>query len=176
MTSVKKFLMIRCYKHVLVIKSVKISAGWTLIFQRNSNFTDLLAQKNCEKHSSFNADLPWMACGFVCMEYAMWAFQKPALPCYSETWDPKVVLLHLKTFPAILMICHWNMQLTLKLVMLMALLQRVQTLPSLCVEGMSPLSGEYFFLHLFYFNRNNWQRVPEQTFTIIFGKIIPKPL
>ena len=101
MTSVKKFLTIRCYKHVLVIKSVKMSAGWTLIFQRDSNFTDLLAQKNCEKHLSFNADLPWMACGFVCMEYAMWAFQKPALPRYSETWDPKVVLLHLKTFPAI---------------------------------------------------------------------------
>ena len=39
------------------------------------------------------------------------------------------------------------MQLTLKLVMLMALLaaQRVQTLLSLCVEGMSPLPGEYVF-------------------------------
>ena len=39
------------------------------------------------------------------------------------------------------------MQLTLKVVMLMALLlaQRVQTLQSLCVEGMSPLPGEYVF-------------------------------
>ena len=37
-----------------------------------------------------------MACGFLCIEYATWAFQKPALPRYSETWDPQIVPLHLK--------------------------------------------------------------------------------
>ena len=71
--------------------------------------------------------------------------QKPALPRYSETWDPQIVLNHLKTFPAI---DDMSLkQLTLKLVMLMALLsaQRVQTLQSLSLEEMSTLPGKYVF-------------------------------
>ena len=71
--------------------------------------------------------------------------QKQALPRYSETWDPQIVLNHLKTFPAI---DDMSLkQLTLKLVMVMALLsaQRVQTLQSLSLEEMSTLPGKYVF-------------------------------
>ena len=71
--------------------------------------------------------------------------QKPALPPYSDTWDPQIVLNHLKTFPAI---DDMSLkQLTLKLVMLMALLsaQRVHTLQSLSLEEMSTLPGKYVF-------------------------------
>ena len=71
--------------------------------------------------------------------------QKPALSRYSETWDPQIVLNHLKTFPAIDDLSL--KQLTLKLVMLMALLsaERVQTLQSLSLEEMSTLPGKYVF-------------------------------
>ena len=71
--------------------------------------------------------------------------QKPALPRYSETWDPQIVLNHLKTFPSI---DDMSLkQLTLKLVTLMALLsaQRAQTLKSLSLEEMSTLLGKYVF-------------------------------
>ena len=174
MTSAKKFLRIRCYKDVLVIKSVKISAGWTLIFERDSNSTDLLSQKNSKKHTSFNANLPWMACGFVCMEYAMWAFQKPALPRYSETWDLEIVLLLLKTFPAIddMSLKHAAYLETGHAYGLIT--ESSDTTVFVRGRNDSP-TWRVFFLHLFYFNWNNWQRVPEQMFTIIFGKI-PKPL
>ena len=157
MTSVKKFLRIRCYKHVLVIKSVKISAGWTHIFQRDSNFTDLLAQKNCEKHSSFKADLPWMACGFVCIEYAMWAFQKPALSHYSETWDPQIVLLHLKTFPAIddMSLKHAAYLETGHAYGLIACTESSDTTVFVRGRNRSP-TWRACFSHLFYFTPNNW--------------------
>ena len=54
--------------------------------------------------------------------------QKEALPRYTETWDPQIVLNYLKTFPAVDSMSL--KQLTLKLLMLMALLsaQRTQTL------------------------------------------------
>ena len=79
-----------------------VTKGRLLYFSEIKSPLIYLPKKNSKKHSSFNADLPWMACGFVCIEYATWAFQKPALPRYSETWDPQIVLLHLKTFRAII--------------------------------------------------------------------------
>ena len=53
--------------------------------------------------------------------------QKPALPRYTKTWNPQIVLNYLKTFPAVDSMSL--KQLTLKLLMLMALLsaQRTQT-------------------------------------------------
>ena len=84
--------------------------------------------------------------------------QNPALPRYSETWDPQIVLNHLKTFPAI---DDMSLkQLTLKLVMLMALLsaQRVQTLQSLSLEEMSTLTWKVCLSHLFCFETNNCQK------------------
>ena len=70
---------------------------------------------------------------------------KPALPRYTETWDPQIVLNHLRTFPVINDMSL--KQLTLKLVVLMALLsaQRVETLKSLSLEGMTVLPGKYNF-------------------------------
>ena len=72
--------------------------------------------------------------------------QRSFLPRYSETWDPQIVLNHVKAFPSI---DDMSLkQLTLKLVMLMTLLtaQRVQTLQSLSLEEMSTLLGKYVFL------------------------------
>ena len=71
--------------------------------------------------------------------------QKPALPRYTETWNPQLVLNHLKTYPS-----TGNLslkQLTQKLVMLMALLsaQRTQTLQKLSLEDMSTSPGKYIF-------------------------------
>lgn len=70
---------------------------------------------------------------------------KPALPRYTETWNPQIVLNHLKTYPT-----AGNLslkQLTQKLVMLMALLsaQRTQTLQKLSLEGMTTSPGKYIF-------------------------------
>ena len=84
--------------------------------------------------------------------------QKQALPRHSETWDPQIVLNHLKTFPAI---DDMSLkQLTLKLVMVMALLsaQRVQTLQSLSLEEMSTLTWKVCLSHLFCFETNNCQK------------------
>ena len=73
---------------------------------------------------------------------------KSALPRYTETWDLHIVLNHLRTFPVIN-----NMslkQLTSKLVMLMAQLsaQRVQTLHSSSLEGMTVLPESILFTFL----------------------------
>ena len=70
---------------------------------------------------------------------------KPALPRYTVTWNPQIVLNHLKTYPT-----TGNLslkQLTQKLVMLMALLsaQRTQTLQKLSLEEMSASPGKYIF-------------------------------
>ena len=74
--------------------------------------------------------------------------QKPALPRYTETWNPHLVLNHLKTYPS-----TGNLslkQLTQKLVMLMALLsaQRTQTLQKLSLEDMSTSPGKYIIPYL----------------------------
>ena len=59
---------------------------------------------------------------------------KTAFPRYTETWNPQIVLNYLKTFPAVDSMSL--KQLTLKLLMLMALLsaQRAQTLQKLSLE------------------------------------------
>ena len=69
--------------------------------------------------------------------------QKPALPRYTETWNPQIVLNYLKTFPAVDSMSL--KQLTLKLLMLMALLsaQRTQTLHKLSLEEMCISPGKY---------------------------------
>ena len=71
--------------------------------------------------------------------------QKPALPRYTETWNPQIVLNHLKTYPTTGTLSL--KQLTQKLVMLMALLsaQRTQTLQKLSLEDMSATPGKYTF-------------------------------
>lgn len=71
--------------------------------------------------------------------------QKPALPRYTETWNPQIVLNHLKTYPTTANLSL--KQLTQKLVMLMALLsaQRTQTLQKLSLEEMSASPGKYIF-------------------------------
>ena len=46
--------------------------------------------------------------------------EKPAITCNTETWDPQIVLNYLKTFPAVESMSL--KQITLKLLMLMALL------------------------------------------------------
>ena len=71
--------------------------------------------------------------------------QKPALPRYTETWNPQIVLNYLKTFPTTGTLSL--KQLTQKLVMLMALLsaQRTQTLQKLSLEEMSTSPGKYIF-------------------------------
>lgn len=71
--------------------------------------------------------------------------QTPALPRYTETWDTQIVLYHLRTFSAIDSLPL--KQLTLKLVMLIALLsaQRFQTLQSLSLGRMSSAPGKYTF-------------------------------
>ena len=71
--------------------------------------------------------------------------QKPALPRYTETWNPQIVLNYLKTFPAVDSMSL--KQLTLKLLMLMALVsaQRTQTLQKLSLEEMCISPGKYTF-------------------------------
>ena len=71
--------------------------------------------------------------------------QKPALPQYTETWNPQVVLNYLKTFPAVDSMSL--KQLTLKLLMLMAHLsaQRTQTLQKLSLEEMCISPEKYTF-------------------------------
>lgn len=71
--------------------------------------------------------------------------QKPALPRHTETWNPQIVLNHLKTFPTTGTLSL--KQLTQKLVMLMALLsaQRIQALQKLSLEEMSTSPGKYIF-------------------------------
>mgnify|MGYP000435841320 CR=1 FL=1 len=71
--------------------------------------------------------------------------QKPALPRYTETWDPQIVLNYLKTFPAFDSMSL--KQLTLKLLMLIARLsaQRIQTLQKLSLEEMRISAGKYTF-------------------------------
>ena len=71
--------------------------------------------------------------------------QKPALPRYTETWDPQIVLNYLKTFPAFDSMSL--KQLTLKLLMLMARLsaQRIQSLQKLSLEEMRISAGKYTF-------------------------------
>ena len=86
-----------------------------------------------------------MACGFVCIEYATWAFQKPALPRYYETWDPQIVLLHLKTFPAIddISLKHAAYLETGHAYSLIACTESSDT--TVFVRGRSPLPREYVF-------------------------------
>ena len=69
--------------------------------------------------------------------------QKPALPRYTETWNPQIVLDYLKTFPGVDSMSL--KQLTLKILMLMALLsaQRTQTLQKLSLEEMCISPGKY---------------------------------
>ena len=71
--------------------------------------------------------------------------QKPALPRYTETWDPQIVLNYLTTFPPVDSMSL--KRLTLKLLMLMALLsaQRTQTLQKLSLEEMCISPGKYTF-------------------------------
>ena len=71
--------------------------------------------------------------------------EKPALTRYTETWDPQIVLNYLKIFPAVGSMSL--KQLTLKLLMLMALLsaQRTQTLQKLSLEEMCISAGKHTF-------------------------------
>ena len=71
--------------------------------------------------------------------------QKPCFPRYTETWDPQTVLMHLKTYPVTEELSL--KQLTLKLVMLMALLtaQRIQTLHKLSLDDMCVFPDKYIF-------------------------------
>ena len=71
--------------------------------------------------------------------------QKPALPRFTETWNPQLVLNHLKTYPSTRNLSL--KQLTQKLVMLMALLsaQRTQSLQKVTLEDMSTSPGKYIF-------------------------------
>ena len=71
--------------------------------------------------------------------------RKPSLPRYTETWDPHVVLDYFKTLPE-------NDQLhikplTMKLTVLIALIsaQRLQTLQSLSLDGMSSTNDSFCF-------------------------------
>ena len=91
--------------------------------------------------------------------------QKPALPPYSDTWDPQIVLNHLKTFPAIdddvtetaypvtghaygAIVCTESSHFTV------------------LVLGRNEYpTWKVCFSHLFCFKTNNCQRGPEQTFT-----------
>ena len=71
--------------------------------------------------------------------------QKPAFPRYKETWNPQIVLAHLRGYPA----AHELSlkQLTLKLTMLIALVsaQRTQTIHLLNLDDMSPSPDRYVF-------------------------------
>ena len=72
--------------------------------------------------------------------------QKPALPKYSETWDPQVVITYIQTFPDLSDMTF--KQLTLKLTMLLALItaQRTQTLKALSIQDMQAIPDRYVFL------------------------------
>ena len=69
--------------------------------------------------------------------------RKPTFPRYAETWDPQIVLNHLKGYPDYKAMTL--KQLTLKMTMIMALVtaQRTQTLQLLSIEGMHVKPGEY---------------------------------
>ena len=71
--------------------------------------------------------------------------RKPTFPRYAETWDPQIVLNHLKGYPDIKEMTL--KQLTLKMTMIMALVtaQRTQTLKLLSIEDMQVKPGEYSF-------------------------------
>ena len=71
--------------------------------------------------------------------------QKPAFPRYKETWNPQIVLAHLRGYPA----AHELSlkQLTLKLTMLIALVsaQWTQTIHLLNLDDMSTSADRYVF-------------------------------
>ena len=71
--------------------------------------------------------------------------RKQTFPRYVETWDPQIVLNHLKGYPDIKEMTL--KQLTLKMTMIMALItaQRTQTLKLLSIEDMQVKPGEYSF-------------------------------
>lgn len=70
---------------------------------------------------------------------------KPALPRYAETWNPQIVLEHLKTYPPVTRMSL--KQMTMKLTILMALLsaQRTQTLHLLSLDNMSNFQDSHVF-------------------------------
>ena len=67
--------------------------------------------------------------------------QKPALPHYTEKWNPQIVLNYLKTFPAVDSMSL--KQLTLKLLMVKALLSAQRK--KLSLEEMCISPGKYTF-------------------------------
>lgn len=71
--------------------------------------------------------------------------RKPTFPRYVETWNPQIVLSHLKDYPDIKEMSL--KQLTLKLTMILALVtaQRTQTLKLLSINDMQTKAGEYVF-------------------------------
>ena len=71
--------------------------------------------------------------------------RKPTFPRYVETWNPQIVLSHLKGYPDIKEMSL--KQLTLKLTMILALVtaQRTQTLKLLSINDMQTKAGEYVF-------------------------------
>ena len=85
--------------------------------------------------------------------------------------------LHLKVFPAIydMSLKHAAYLETGHAYGLIACTESSDTTVFVRGRNKSP-TWRVCFSHLFYFIPNNWQRVPEQTLTKIFRKIIPKPL
>ena len=71
--------------------------------------------------------------------------RKPTFPRYVETWNPQIVLSHLKGYPDTKEMSL--KQLTLKLTMILALVtaQRTQTLKLLSINDMQSKDGEYVF-------------------------------
>ena len=71
--------------------------------------------------------------------------RKPTFPRYVETWNPQIVLSHLKGYPDTKAMSL--KQLTLKLTMILALVtaQRTQTLKLLSINDMQSKDGEYVF-------------------------------
>ena len=71
--------------------------------------------------------------------------RKPCFPRYVETWDPQIVLDHLRSYPDVKFMTL--KQLTLKLTMFMALVsaQRTRTLKLLSTENMVKKSEEFTF-------------------------------
>ena len=71
--------------------------------------------------------------------------RKPTFPRYVETWNPQIVLNHLKGYPDIKEMSL--KQLTWKLTMILALVtaQRTQTLKLLSIDDMQTKAGEYVF-------------------------------
>ena len=71
--------------------------------------------------------------------------RKPTFPRYAETWDPQIVLNHLKGYPDIKEMTL--KQLTLKMTMIMVLVtaQLTQTLKLLSIEDVQVKPDEYSF-------------------------------